>query len=182
MPAKNSAGPRPHFTHCRASRAQGTPACAWIRVALTRSSVPNVPFMEITAPRTPPSRTRRLLPSPIHSVGAAAGSCLKNDDKSVTSRGVKKTSAGPPACHEVYLDMSASNTTRAPNSCEICAAVRRCIAPLMPRLPPRSYAQRRSCAGSRREPALELLRHGADVARAHGEHDIAVMQYAAQRL
>ena len=28
MPAKNSAGPRPHFTHCRASRAHGTPACA----------------------------------------------------------------------------------------------------------------------------------------------------------
>ena len=30
MPAKNSAGPKPHFTHCRAMRAHGTPASAWI--------------------------------------------------------------------------------------------------------------------------------------------------------
>ena len=74
MPAKNSAGPMPHLTHWRAMRAHGTPAPARIRVALERSSSASAPCVEITAPRMPPSRTRRLLPRPIHSTGISGGS------------------------------------------------------------------------------------------------------------
>ncbi len=116
MPAKKSAGPRPHLTHWRARRAQGTPAPARMRVALERSRSPSAPWVDTTAPRTPPSRTSRLLPRPIHRSGISGGSWRMNDARSMTLRGMKKRSAGPPTCQEVCLDIGTSRSTRAANS------------------------------------------------------------------
>ena len=44
------------------------------------------------------------------------GSCRRNEERSMVSRGVKNRSAGPPACHEVCFDMSTSCSTRELNS------------------------------------------------------------------
>ena len=76
------------------------------------------------------------------------------------SRGVKKRSAGPPTCHEVCFDMGTSCRTRAANS---------------------GARFRRVAAAHAAAPAAKrLLRscgHCADIAGAHGQHHIAVMQH-----
>src|SRR5205823_3455358 len=101
MPAKNSAGPSPHLMHCRAMRAQATPASARTVLSPVRSRRSSAPCVLTTTPFKPPSRTRRLLPSPIQWMGTAGGSERRNSASSTRSPGLKKTSAGPPTCQEV---------------------------------------------------------------------------------
>ena len=74
MPARNSAGARPHLMHWRASRAQGTPASQVSVVSLTRSRRVRPLCVSMTTPRMPPSRTSRLLPSPSQNSGVPSGS------------------------------------------------------------------------------------------------------------
>src|SRR5207253_84642 len=73
MPAKNSAGPSPHLMHCRAMRAQATPASARTVLSPVRARRSSAPCVLTTTPFKPPSRTRRLLPSPIQWMGTAGG-------------------------------------------------------------------------------------------------------------
>ncbi len=112
MPAKNCAGPKPHLTHWRAIRAQVTPASARTRVSLRRASSSSVPWVLITTPCRPPSRTSTLLPSPIQCTGTSAGKLRKNAARSLRSRGLKNTSAGPPTCQEVCRLMASARRTR----------------------------------------------------------------------
>ena len=81
----------------------------------------------------------------------------------MTSRGVKKMSAGPPACQDVCFAIDTSCSTRLVNSGDELKGV-----------------AARSCRGP--EAALQILSHRADVAGAHGQHHVAVMHHGAQRL
>ncbi len=164
MPAKKSAGPSCHLAHCLPSRAHGTPASARTRSSPTRSSEFRMPCTESTTPRMPPSRTSRLLPRPTQVTGTSAGSARRKADRSSTSRGENQASAGPPTCQDVCRDIGSSRCTRSMNSPG-----------------DREPAHRRALALVTPSRAGQLVRHRADAARTHGQHDVAVGDDARER-
>ena len=80
------------------------------------------------------------------------------------SRGVNRKSAGPPACQEVCLAIGTSRSTRALNSGASSTDVLRVH------------------AAAPREAALQVLGHLPQIAGAHGQHHVAVVQHGAQRI
>ena len=165
MPAKNSAGPKPHLTHCRAMRAQGTPASARIRVALWRSSAPKAPCVATTAPRTPPSRTKQIAaqadPQQRHfrrqlaDEGGEIHDVARREEEIGRAAGVPGGVLG----HGHVVQHAGAEFRR---------QFQRVL---------RAHAAR-----SRREAALQILGHCAQIAGAHGQHHIAVVQHGAQRI
>ena len=99
-----------------------------------------------TVPRKPPSRTSRLLPRPTKSIGSPAGSVRRNAPGRRRSAGTKKRSARPPA-RQLTCRAIGSSRRSSPRSSELEGLG---------------------------HVHVQLRRHVADRARAHGDDDVAV--------
>ena len=133
IPARNSAPVRPSCAANLAMRAHEAPAWATMaRSAMARSVMKGQAFKRavlITVPLSPPSRTRRLLPSPTHKSGSSLGVPRRKHWRSSASAGTKKRRARPPARHEVWRAMgssrrSAPRTSATPVPLSIAPALR----------------------------------------------------------
>ena len=138
-----------------------------MRVALLRSSAPSAPWVHITAPRTPPSNQQIAAetdPQQRHVGRQLANECREIGAVARSEEKIRRTARMP---RGVLGHRHAAQNAR----CEF----RRNL------VHARGIVLRRSRRRSRRKAVLQVLRYRADVAGAHGQHQVAVAQHAAQR-
>src|SRR5690606_26894489 len=105
IPLRNSAPSSPASAAKRATWPSNAPAP-------TMSLSPSLFILakwrpsRITTPRTPPSLTSRLEPTPITCTGISRGRFFRNSARSASSSGLKRTSAGPPTWNQVIFERS----------------------------------------------------------------------------